>query len=134
MSLLKIDQGLVSDFVAQSFGLPIAHENADYKPTAGTAFVSLINFPNDVRPVGLADTDEMDGVLQFILYYPVGKGAIEAKTKAQAIFDAYPAGREITYSGVTLYIQGHERASAIPEDGWYKVRGLIYYTARIVRP
>ena len=133
MSLLKLDQALVSDFTAQAFGLPVAHENADYKPTPGAEFAQIKNFPNDVRPVGLADTDETDGVLQFILYYPVGKGAYDAKAKAQTIFDAYPIGRELTYSGVALHIRGHERASAFPEDGWYKVRGLIYYDARLAR-
>jgi len=133
MSILKLDQALVTDFVAQDFGLPVAHENADYKPTAGDEFVQLTNFPNEVRPVGLSDTDEMDGVLQFVLYYPTGKGAYDAKEKAQTIFDAYPAGRELTYSGATLYIRGHERPSAFPEDGWYKVRGLIYYDARLAR-
>lgn len=134
MSLLTIDQALVSDFISQSFGLPIAHENADYKPVPGTAFVTLRNFINDVRPIGLADTDETSGALQFILHYPVGEGAITAKTTAQTIFNAYPAGRELTYSGIIVYIAGHERPSAIPEDGWYKVAGLIYYEARIPRP
>lgn len=134
MSVLKLDQALVTGFIAGAFGLPIAHENADYKPTGGTPFVALQNFPNEVGAVGLDDTDEMTGVFQFILYYPVGKGAYDAKAKAQAVFDYFYVGRALTYSGETLYITGTERASAFPEDGWYKVRGLIYYEARLTRP
>lgn len=133
MSILAVDQALTSDFIAQAFGLPIAHENSDYKPTAGTPFVRITNFPADVRAVGLADTDVITGAFQFVLYYAEGKGAIAAKTMAQTIFDAYPVGRELTYSAQTIRVTGQERPSAFPEDGWYKVRGLIYYEGRVSR-
>ena len=70
-------QALIDDFVGQAFGLPIAHENAAYVPTQGTAWVALRVFENEVLPVGLNSVNDTTGVLQFTLYYPDGAGARE---------------------------------------------------------
>lgn len=130
---IKIDQGFVSTFIAGSFGLPIAHENAAYSPTAGTAYAELKLFPNDILPADLTNTNDTTGIFQFVLRYPEGTGAIPAKTKADEIFAAFPIGSVIIYSGQRLTVTGQSRPDAIPEDGWFKIVGRITYQADIAR-
>ena len=130
---IKIDQAFTSDFMAQSFGLPIAHENAEYDPSPGVAFVEIKCFPNEESALDLDSTNQTTGFFQFILRYPEGSGAITAKAMRQTIFDAYPIGRVLTYSGQTVDIAERYPFDAVPEDGWFRVSGRINYTARIER-
>lgn len=123
----KIDQAFVSDFIAQAFGLPIAHENAEYTPTAGTPYVELRVFHNETLPADLSTTNDTTGVFQFTLRYGEGNGAIPAKLQRDTIFAAYPIGRRLTYSGETVTIKGHEPFDATPEQGWFKVVGRISF-------
>lgn len=126
--MLKIDQALTGDFIAQAFGLPIAHENAGYTPTSGTPWVALRMFQGEQLPGDIAaGTTETNGFLQFVLHYPQGDGAIAAKTQAQTISDAYPLGRRVTYSGVTVRVTRFQLFESLPEDGWFKVVGRIFY-------
>ena len=114
---IKIDQALVQTFIDGNFGLPIAHENVNYTPTAGTAYAELRVLQNDVTPFTLKDTDETDGVFRIRLFYPQDSGAVTAKTKADSIFDTYKVGAELTYSGVTVRIVSRQRQPGLAEAG-----------------
>lgn len=127
--MLKIEQALVDSFIRCHFSLPIAHENADYTPTPGTPWVSLKVFQNQVSPTGIADQSDTTGVFQFSLYYPLGQGAIPAKSQAETIFAAYPLRTSITYSGQVVTITGQELFDAAPFDGWFRVVGRLEYRA-----
>lgn len=130
---LKIEQAFLFDFRMKAFGLPIAYENADYKPTPGNAYVRVRHFPNEETAADLNDTNETNGFFQFTLYYPTGAGAIPAKTMRQTIFDAYPIGRRLTYSGQKVVVTATSPFSAYPEDGWFKVAGRVFYKADVTR-
>lgn len=126
--MLKIDQALTGDFIAQAFGLPIAHENVKYEPTPGTPWVGIRVFQGESLAGDMAvNTTEDKGFLQFVLHYPEGEGAIASKTTAQTILDAYAIGRRVTYSGVTIRVTRNQMFEALPEDGWFKVIGRIFY-------
>lgn len=128
--MLQIEQAFASDFIAQAFGLPIAHENANYEPTQGTPWVGLRVFQNALSAGDLsadAEVTETSGLFQFSLHYPQGKGAITAKTQAQTIFAAYPVGRRISYGGETVKVTGYQLFDATPRDGWFVVVGRITY-------
>lgn len=126
--MLEAQQAFVSDFIAQAFGLPIAHENADYTPTAGTAWVRLRTFPGRVVPGSLGATaNETAGFWQFTLHYAEGDGAITAKAKAQAIFDAYPLSRRVSYGGESFRVTALQQFDASPQGGWFQVVGRIFY-------
>lgn len=131
--MIEIEQAFVSDFVSQAFGLPIAHENVKYTQTPGTEYAEIKTFPAEVVAGDLGSTDETTGFFQFVLRYEEGKGAMPAKLKAQTIFDAYPVGRVLTYGGQRLTLTSHQRPTAAPEDGWFKVVGRIYYRATVAR-
>lgn len=132
MSIL-IDQALVQSFIDGDFGLPVAHENDGYNPTAGTAFAALSIVKNDERALTLNDLDDVTGFLQINLRYPSGAGAIPAKTMEQSIFDLYPIGRTITRTNQDLEITGRTRVSARVDDGWYLLVLRINFVAILPR-
>ena len=133
MSLTNIDQAFVNEFIAQGFGLDIAHENTDYEPTAGTEFVSIRLLPNDVTPLSYTNSDETDGIFRIILNWPQGEGAIQAKNKADEIISAFKIGTKLSYSSqkVTVTTAYREIGEAI--DGWYRIIVSIGYYAVVSR-
>ena len=130
---MKLDQALVQSVIDGSFGLPLAYENEDYTPTAGTAYAALTVSENEKRGFTLNDTDSITGYLQINLKYPLGATAITAKSKAADIFAAYPIGKVLTYSGQSLEITGTHRVSAAPVDGWYEIALRINFEAYLAR-
>ena len=125
---LESHQAFVSDFIAQAFGLPIAHENANYTPTAGTAWLRLVTFTGDITAGSVsADVSEGGGFLQVELHFPEGDGAITAKTQLQTIFDAYPLSRRVSYGGVSFRVTALQQFDASPQGGWFQVVGRIFY-------
>ncbi len=130
---LKLDQALVKSFIDGAFGLPIAHENTGYAPTAGTAFAELRVFMNSERAYTLASKNDITGLFQVALNYPDDGGAIEAKTMAESIIDAYPIGLNLTYSGQSLEITERQRASAAPVNGWYRLVLRFNFVAYLPR-
>ena len=131
MSLANIDQAFINEFINQSFGLPIAHENIDFTPTAGTAFVSLRLLSNDVTPLSYTESDETDGIFRIILNWPAGKGSIQAKNKADEILAAFNIGTRLSYSGQYLTVTSASREQGESIDGWYRIIISIAYYAVI---
>lgn len=130
---VKIDQALVKHFIDQDFDLPIAHENENYSPVQGAPYVEVRVFQNQILPIDLKHGSDTTGLFQFILRHPENTGAIPAKTKADAIMAAFPIGARLAYDGQRVTITGQERSDAVPEDGWFKITGRIYYRAFIAR-
>ena len=131
--MLELEQAFTLDFELQQFGLPIAYENVNFSQTPGQAYAEIKVFPAEVIGGDLSSTNETTGFFQFVLRFPDGVGAIPAKRQAQTIFDAYPVGRVLTYGGQRLTITSHQRPTAAPEDGWFKVVGRAYYRASLAR-
>lgn len=129
---VKIDQAFVDAFIKGDFGLPIAHENADYTP-GSDPWVKLRTLPNDITPATLVGTNETDGVFRAILHYPAGSGAIVAKQKADEILAAFGVGAQVCYGGQCSTITNQYRQPGVVEDGWYRVVITIGYRAFIKR-
>ncbi len=130
---VKLDQALVQSFIDGAFGLPIAHENDDYSPVAGTAYAELEVVNNLEKGFTLNDLNDITGYLQIGLNYPTGAGAIPAKTKKTEITDAYPIGRVLTYSLQSLEISGIQQPTPAPRDGWYRRLIRINFVAYLPR-
>lgn len=130
---LKIDQAFVESYIDGAFGLPISYENAPYTPTAGTAYAELINLPNPIDSLTLADMNETSGLFRIILRYPADGGAIAAKTKAEAIMAHYPIGSSVAYSGQSATIRSVSRQAGVVEDAWYTLVVSIRYISFITR-
>lgn len=131
--MVAIDQALISAFIGGAFGLPIAHENIDYAPIAGTAYAELLVLQNDVTPATLADSNDTDGVFRVILRYPANTGAVAAKVKADAIFTVFAIGTRLTYNNVTLTILRNARQPGVAQEGWFSLVLDMPYRANIVR-
>lgn len=127
--MLKINQAFVDSFTKANFGLPIAHENIDYKPTAGTPYAEILVIENDVTPLDLSYTDETDGVFRVILRYPSGGGAVAARTMSDRITAFYNIGKVIEYDAQRVIIRKFGGAPGESRDGWYVFIVNIYYKA-----
>lgn len=132
---IKIDQCLTNAYIAGAFGLPIAHENADYTPTAGTAFAEIKVIRNEAvaDTIGAAGEDETTGLFQVTLRYPVGAYSGAAKTKADEMMLYFLIGSTFTYSGQSVVITRKDRGTGRVEDGWYKLILRFTFNARTVR-
>jgi hypothetical protein len=129
----KIDQAFVNTYIDAGIGLPIAHENTAYSPTAGTEYVELINLPNDITPLSINDTNETDGLFRIILYWPVNVGSVQAKLKADEILAVFTIGSRVCYDSQCATITRASRQKGIAVDGWYKTILTIGYYAAIGR-
>lgn len=119
--MFAVDQALISSFVNADFGLPIAHENREYTPVAGTAYAEILVFQNDKTPWAVEDVDESDGVFRIILRYPSGQGVGGIKNKADEIIDTYKIGSRIIYNDQVIEVTAVNRAVGVQESGWYKI-------------
>ena len=93
------------------------------KPPTTTAWAAVFNIPAPTSALSLRDSDEMAGVFQIDLNYPLNAGAGAVQTKADAIRAHFKRG--ITVAGVEL-----GTVSAIdlgPTDGWYRVVVSVAY-------
>jgi hypothetical protein len=130
---IKIDQAFLQSYIDGNFGLSISHENMPYTPVSGTEYAELINLPNPIDALTLADMNETSGIFRIILRYPVETGAIAAKTKAEAIMAHYPIGSTVAYSSQSATIRSVNRQAGIVEQSWYTIVVSITYLAFITR-
>lgn len=119
--MFEIDQLFIDSFIVADFGLPIAHENRDYKPNSKEAYAELIVLQNDVTAWTVADADQSDGVFRIILRYPSGEGTGRIKSKADQIIEEYKIHSKITYVDHTVEITSVNRSVGVQETGWYKM-------------
>lgn len=127
----KIDQAFIDTFINASFGLEIAHENLPDEPTAGTEYVELINLPNDTTALSLNDINETDGLFRINLYWPVNKGSIAPKAKADEILAIFTIGTTVCYDSQCATVDSVSREKGATVDNWYKTIITIGYYASI---
>lgn len=101
-----------------------AYPNAAFtKPAPSVAWASVFVIPATSAPLSIRDSDEMAGVFQIDLNYPINSGAGGAQAKADAIRAHFKRGTVL--SGVEV-----GTVSCInlgPVDGWFRVAVSIAY-------
>ena len=130
---IKIDQAMISRYVSLGLGHPTAFENQTFIPTAGTAYVELINLPNDITALTIDGLNETDGLFRVNVRYPATIGAVPTKNTAEAIMTGFGVGNRVFYSGQYATITAVSRTRGIVEGGWYKITVNITYRAFITR-
>jgi len=93
------------------------------KPAVTVAWASVFVIPATSAQLSIRDSDEMAGVFQIDLNYPVNTGAGAAQAKADAIRAHFKRGTVL--SGVEV-----GTVSCInlgPVDGWFRVAVSINY-------
>lgn len=126
---VSVHQAWVSEFISADFGLPIAHENMHYTPSAGEAYFEVRVLANDLTPASLADSDETDGVFRVILRHPQDAGAVAPKQTLGEVASAFPVGRRFEYGGTRVTVTGRQQQPGVAEDGWYAVILDLQYRA-----
>lgn len=147
-SMFNLDQAFIQEVLDSNLELDIVFENGSYaswsgssyvgasdtyKPRHGRAYLEARVLQNDRTPYGLSRSDETDGILQVIVRYPEGSGAIEAKKKSEEIFENLGIGKRILYEGVRATVTRHQRQPGVSEKGWYKLTTIIGYRAFLRR-
>ena len=126
MSFNSIPAALIARYRSGAFFTDAltAYPNAAFtKPTASTAWASAFVIPATSAPLSIRDSDEMAGVFQIDLNYPINSGAGGAQAKADAIRAHFKRGTVL--SGVELGTVSV--ANLGPVDGWYRVAVSINY-------
>jgi hypothetical protein len=129
----KLEQALVQQFINGNFGLPIAHENKAFEPSANTAYAEISSFVNDETALSLKHSDQTDGFFQVILLYPVNDFSWAAKNKADEIRNVFKIGLRLTNDGHKLTVIRRSADKGFNEDGWYKIVLRVYFTAVLPR-
>lgn len=128
----------VSNVIAQSFrdkgfGLPIAEENALYKPTSRTPYVELRMLDAGMEGITFRGVDEQISILQASLNYPVGSGDTDAKAKAQEIIDSYSFDDSIPGAGQVTIVTRKSQFEGEAAKGWYKIVVRIVFLTYLTR-
>ena len=122
MSFNTIPAALIAHYRAGAFFTDAltAYPNAAFtKPAPTVAWASVFNIPATTAALSLSDSDEMPGVFQIDLNYPLNKGAGAAQAMAQQIRAHFKRGTRV--SGVEIGAVSYVPLG--PVDGWY--RGVV---------
>lgn len=128
MSFNTIPAALIAHYRAGAFFTDAltAYQNAAFtKPGPGVAWAAIFDLPATTDALSLSHSDEMSGVFQIDLNYPLNGGAGAAQAKAEAIRTRFKRGTVV--SGVEL--GSVSVVSVGPVDGWYRVVVSIVYRA-----
>ena len=135
MSAVLIRSALEVALAAVSPAIATAWENVPYAPVPGTAYQAvflILAQPASLEMSGRIHRDQ--GYMQVNLLYPLDSGPAAAATQAEAIRSAFYAGRALSASGVTVFIEGTpEIAPAQIGDDRYMVPVKVRFFANIVR-
>lgn len=138
MSLTNVNKALVKAFADGSFfdKAKVAQENITFNPPNGEAWAKLFFFPGEgvVATLGAGGTDRYDGFLQIDLNYPLNKGTADIGAKADAIINAFTAGKRFTNSGQEVILKTCGRSPGRTKDGTYTVSVSVYWYAYVIRP
>jgi len=125
----NIDSALIAAWDAGGFGLP--YQVADLpliEPVSHTvltgpggnpwARVTVLPARPTVASLGSSGDDEIDGIMQADLFYPLGQGPGAANAKADDIAAVFGAGKTHSYNGVTVHCDYCGRVSQLVTEDW----------------
>lgn len=110
---------------------PIAWENSEYQPTAGTLFArpSLLPGESVQATLGTDGQDSNVGVFQVDIFGPIDLGHGETVAMADTIADHFKRGTYLTYNSRVIRIRSVSRGAAGRDDNWYQIPVEINYIA-----
>lgn len=110
-------------------------ENSTFTPPNATpwAAVSYIPAQPDVATLGDDGEDEVRGIFQIDLNYPVNSGTQASEQKADSIAQLFKAGERFTYSGQQVVIRSCGRSASYVADSWWRTNISVSFYARMNR-
>jgi hypothetical protein len=130
VSFNTIPAALITKYRAGAFftDARTAYPNAAFtKPGPGVAWASVFVIPAQTAALSLSDSDEMAGVFQIDLNYPLNGGAGAAQAMAEQIRTHFKRGARAgdVELGTVSY------AALGPVDGWYRGVVSVEYRAMV---
>lgn len=129
MTIALIEAALEERLQAITPAIDTAFENKTFTPVAGTEYQRINHLTN--TPVDHAvtlDVTEDRGILQVSLFFPLDKGRVPAKTRAQLIRDQFKPPLTLTKGAVKVEItKTPSIGSGYPEGDRYMVPVSIYW-------
>ncbi len=128
MSFNSIPSALIARYRSGAFftdALTAFPNTAFTKPAPSVAWASVFVIPATTASLSIRDSDEMAGVFQIDLNYPLNGGAGAVQAKADAIRAHFKRGTVLT--GVE--VGAVSIANLGPVDGWHRVAVSIAYRA-----
>lgn len=124
-------QTTLDDAVAAIENLPTFNrENTITKPVAGTPFVRSTFLP--ARPnqltVGAFGRDQLIGLHQVDIYYPIGSGATAAKSKADLVVAAFPRTWMTEVEGNQLRVTQSWVEAGREVNNWYVCSAVLSWS------
>ncbi len=126
MSFNSIPSALIARYRSGAFFTDAltAYPNATFtKPAPSVAWASVFVIPAATSPLSIRDSDEMAGVFQIDLNYPVNSGAGAAQSKADAIRSHFKRGT--VTDGVI--IEASSVSHGLVVDGYYRLSVSVQY-------
>lgn len=107
--------------------LPTAYENAQYDPITDVPWCELVFLPAGVE--NNLGKDVVDGDVMIDVHYPTGTGNGGAMDTVEAIKNAFPVGKEITYGGHTVRVKKFSTVPGSNDGRWFTIRNYVSWYA-----
>lgn len=135
MSTYKIHQALVQSLIDLNLGLPIAHENVDFKTSDTGDFLQCFLLPAGRESLMKDDlgVDEERGIFQISYYRKAGESVGPALSIVDSVLDCYKHNHTISHQGQDVVIINSQRNAGRNEQGWWRIDISINYKSDIQR-
>lgn len=112
-----------------------AFENSAFNPPTNEPWAAVFFLPNlpNVSSLGEYGFDEIDGVFQIDLNYPLNQGTGAAREKADQFPIVFTPGQRFYFDNQEVLITSCGRSSGRPVDGWWKVVVSVQWYAQMRR-
>lgn len=134
---LQLRAALVKAVADSPLGLPLAAQNVAFaKPTDGvTPWAAVYYMPNDpsVATLGEDGEDQIDGLLQVDLNYPLGQGEGPSLQAVGRLSAHLLAGTRVRYGDVEATILRCGARPGREDSGWWRTTVRIAWYARVPR-
>ena len=132
--LSSINRAIRQAWVDGLFNLPTAFDNETFEPPGGPyASLAIEQGQATISTLGDSGTDEVQGLIDIILNYPVGQGSGYAEEKADEIYNYFIKGKRFSHEGVNVVINTSGIRSTASNDTHYQVLYEITYQAFLIR-
>lgn len=135
MSLNAVQHALLAAVGQCLNGWPLAEENKSFKPHNGRKWAAVHFLPRQPAAAALGESgpDEVRGLVQIDLNYPVGQGTDQPRRDFELIRQRFYAGAHFDHGGQNVLITNCGRAVGQIDDGYYRVPVTISWFAHIER-
>jgi len=133
MSYLDIHKALTQSIIDLNTGLPLAHENTDFKSSSVDSFIGISTLMGDQDPITKSGLDIVQGIYQLTVYVKSGISTQSMLNAVDAIMGYYVQNKKLISNTQTVLINSTSSTGGRNEDGWYRNDISINFQSDILR-